>query len=116
MTPLRLVVTGGRDFFDYAEIERVLSQFADGPVVLAHGGARGADELCARFAVTRGWEVRRFPADWTRWGKRAGVLRNQQMIDEFHPDVAVAFPGGRGTADMVRRLKAANIATVMVMA
>jgi hypothetical protein len=113
VTPLRLVVTGGRAFFDYAKISDALSQFR-GPVVLAHGCARGADELCGRYANEHGWEVRRFPADWNRLGKRAGVLRNQQMIDEFRPDVAVAFPGGRGTADMVRRLKAADIATMEV--
>jgi len=111
---LRIVVTGGRDFYDYAKVETALAKFGGRPVELAHGCARGADSLAERFAATRGWGIRRFPADWHRWGKRAGVLRNQQMIDEFKPDIAVAFPGGRGTADMVRRLKAANIVTVEV--
>jgi hypothetical protein len=113
MTSLRIVVTGGRDFDDYAKVSGALGVFS-GSIELAHGCARGADSLCERYARSRGWTVRRFPADWNRLGKRAGVVRNQQMIDEFRPDVAVAFPGGRGTADMVRRLKVAEIVTMEV--
>jgi hypothetical protein len=118
MTVLRIVVTGGRDFSNYAKVEAALAKFGGRPVELAHGCARGADSLCDRYARGRGWEVRQFQANWRRADgsvdRGAGVKRNQQMIDEFKPDIAVAFPGGRGTADMVRRLKAANIVTVEV--
>ena len=47
--------------------------------------------------------------DWKKYGKKAGPLRNQQMLEEGKPDLVVAFPGGNGTADMVRRAKKANI-------
>jgi hypothetical protein len=112
LTPLRLVVTGGRDFADYDKVCEALGKFS--AAVLAHGGARGADSLAGKYACSKGWGLRVFPADWKRYGNRAGLVRNQQMIDEFKPDVAVAFPGGRGTADMVRRLKAANITTIVI--
>lgn len=49
------------------------------------------------------------PADWKTHGKRAGSIRNQKMIDDYHPQLVVAFPGGAGTADMVRRARAAGI-------
>ena len=48
------------------------------------------------------------PADWTKHGKAAGPIRNQKMLDEC-PDLVVAFPGGKGTADMVRRAMKAGI-------
>ena len=50
-----------------------------------------------------------FPADWKVRGRAAGHIRNQQMLDEGRPHLVVAFPGGRGTADMVRRARAAGI-------
>lgn len=49
-----------------------------------------------------------FPRSATN-GKAAGPIRNQRMLDEGKPDLVVAFPGGRGTADMVRRAKAAGV-------
>ncbi|MGL5734934.1 MAG: hypothetical protein ACRCYS_08705 [Beijerinckiaceae bacterium] len=65
--------------------------------------------MCAEWAQQRGIPVLRYPADWDRYGKGAGHLRNQQMIDEGAPTAAVAFPGGRGTADMVARLHRASV-------
>lgn len=56
--------------------------------------------------------VRAFPADWHRDGKAAGPIRNRRMLLEGMPDLVVAFPGGRGTADMVRRARAAGIEVV----
>jgi hypothetical protein len=47
-----------------------------------------------------------YPADWTRHGKAAGPKRNQLMLDKEKPDLVIAFPGGKGTADMVARAKA----------
>jgi hypothetical protein len=108
---MRVVVTGGRDFADTALVDRALSAVhrKHGISTLIEGEARGADRLCAQWAVRLDIPVARFPADWDTHGKRAGHLRNQQMIDEGKPNAAVAFPGGRGTADMVRRLHSAGI-------
>jgi hypothetical protein len=54
-----------------------------------------------------------FPADWKRHGKSAGPLRNQEMLDAA-PDLVIAFPGGRGTADMVRRAKSVNVKVIEI--
>lgn len=64
------------------------------------------------YAADHGISAEGFPADWRKYGKSAGPLRNQQMIDEGKPDLVVAFPGGTGTADMVRRAKAAGIRVI----
>jgi hypothetical protein len=81
--------------------------------MIIHGGASGADRLAGEWAASRGIPVEVHPADWQKYGRAAGPIRNQQMIDR-KPDMVVAFPGGRGTADMVRRVRMAGIELVVV--
>ncbi len=76
---------------------------------LIQGGARGADYFAWEWANERGVMCGSYPADWDAHGKRAGPIRNQQMIDEGKPDGVVAFPGGRGTKDMVDRAEKAGL-------
>jgi len=53
-----------------------------------------------------------FPPEWKRYGPKAGPIRNKQMLDEGRPDLVVAFPGGNGTNDMVKKAKAAGIEVI----
>jgi len=73
------------------------------------GGARGADTMAARWAESRGVELYVVTAEWDKLGRKAGPIRNQRMLSEHKPELAVAFPGGRGTDDMVRRAESAGI-------
>lgn len=115
---MRVLVCGGRDYQDRNAVWRELDRVADvseadllgKPLVIIHGACRtGADQLADEWAVTNYKQIDEFPAHWNRDGKAAGPIRNQRMIDEGKPDIVIAFPGGRGTADMVRRAKAAGI-------
>lgn len=81
---------------------------------LVHGAAPGADSLAKEWADLRGISSFGFPADWATHGKAAGPMRNQRMLDEGKPNVVIAFPGGRGTADMTRRARAAGIPVVLI--
>lgn len=83
-------------------------------VVWISGMARGADKLPfgARHSLEE--KIQEFPADWKTHGKAAGFIRNQQMLDEGKPDLVVAFPGGRGTADMISRAKKAGVKVIEV--
>jgi hypothetical protein len=82
---------------------------------IIHGKARkGADQFAAYWGNRMMIDVRPFPADWRTYGKAAGPIRNQRMIDEGKPDLVIAFPGGRGTADMIRRAEAAGIEVIKV--
>lgn len=78
-------------------------------ITIISGGATGADSAAIDFAVTHYCQFKVFKADWKKLGKAAGPIRNQQMIDEGEPDLAVEFPGGKGTADMRSRLDKAKI-------
>lgn len=107
---MKVLVCGGRDFTDREFLFAVLDQFhqTEGIALLIHGAARGADSLARDWARARGVWIRSCPADWRTHGLAAGPIRNQQML-ELLPDVVIAFEGGKGTADMVRRARKAGV-------
>jgi hypothetical protein len=105
---MKVLVCGGRDFDDGARLREVMNSLHEnlGPItVLVHGAAAGADSMAGTWATIRHIEVRAYPADWKKHGRSAGPIRNQQMLDAEKPELVVAFPGGRGTAHMVRIAK-----------
>jgi hypothetical protein len=86
-----------------------------GPIaVIIHGGAKGADMLAEKWAVYNGVRHQKFAADWAAHGPAAGPIRNRRMLVEGKPDVVIAFPGGRGTADMVWQARDAGVEVVVV--
>jgi predicted Rossmann-fold nucleotide-binding protein len=101
--PLRLLVCGGRDYVDRDAVWRALDKLnaVRGVACVIQGGAAGADRLAYEWATEREVQVEHFPANWTLYGRAAGPIRNRQMIADGRPDGVVAFPGGRGTADMI---------------
>lgn len=113
----RLLVCGGRNFSDKALLVATLDDvliWLGGIDVLIEGEARGADRMARNWAVQLDIPVLKFPANWDKFGKAAGPIRNQLMLDEGKPTHAVAFydrprDESRGTADMVRRLKKAGV-------
>lgn len=107
---MKLLVCGGRDFFDAERMHRLLDLIW--PSFIIQGGARGADSLAANWAAKRGVPMRCFPADWHNHGKAAGHIRNKQMLDEGKPDMVLAFPGGAGTANMVGQAKQRGVPVV----
>lgn len=88
-----------------AFVAKTLDPLRGEMTLLIHGDARGADRLAARWAVQNGVPVKAFPANWRAHGLAAGPMRNEQMLVEGMPQLVIAFPGGRGTADMVRRVR-----------
>jgi hypothetical protein len=113
---VRLLVCGGRAFVDrdaaFIAIDRVRAE--RGIALVIHGAARGADTLGGEWGEARGVPVLVFPADWEGLGRAAGPIRNQRMLDEGRPDLVLALPGGRGTADMVLRATLAGVEVIEV--
>lgn len=114
---MRLLVCGGRTFEDEAELCRTLDAFHDiRPVkLLIEGGARGADVMAGRWAEARGIVHRCFEADWERYRSAAGPIRNRQMLEEGRPDLVMAFPGGKGTANMVEQAREAGVEVLLAV-
>lgn len=111
---MKLCVTGGRTYADRATLFEVLDLAHELLTIdaLAHGQARGADALAAAWCRARGVQCVPFPADWQRHRKAAGPIRNRLMLQQFAPDVLIAFPGGSGTADCVAAARALGVRVV----
>jgi predicted Rossmann-fold nucleotide-binding protein len=108
---MRVLVCGGRDFSDAAAVRRALQAVHDKYLIglIIEGGALGADRLARQWAIDNGVPYCTYAADWKKHGKAAGPMRNERMIAEGEPDAVVAFPGGRGTADMIGKARAAGL-------
>lgn len=112
----RVLVCGGRDYRDWESAYKVLdaAHYANPIECLIHGAARGADSIAADWAESRLVPIEPYPADWKRDGRGGGPVRNQRMLDEGKPHMVIAFPGGAGTADMVKRAEKAGIPVVKI--
>ena len=118
---LVIAAGGGRDLaWPHQRVAAELLARSGGRLVhlLLHGGARGADAAIARAAHQLGWSALVMPAEWRRHGRAAGPIRNRELLElavaraEAHtsPGVStsvlvVAFPGGSGTASLVREAR-----------
>lgn len=100
--PRRILVCGGRDYNDAAHVDEVLTRIYRDGAVFCHGAYRGADTLCDDWCKAKGIPVTPFPAEWDKYKGSAGPRRNRRMFKEFKPDLVIAFPGDKGTADMIR--------------
>ncbi len=116
---VKVLGCGSRKWTDRVAIRREFSKLPLGTVVV-HGSAPGADSIIDDVARELGFEVRRYPADWNRYPKAAGPIRNSEMLKMEHRpeepiDRGLAFTkdieDSRGTRDMVRKLRAKFIPT-----
>lgn len=95
----RVCVCGSRDYNDYVSMSRILDRLRCKYDIteIVSGTANGADKLGELYASEHNISIKRFPADWNTYGKRAGYIRNERMV--CYSDMVVAFWNGtsRGT-------------------
>ena len=131
---MRVLVCGGRKYGDASMVYGILDgvKRTSGVTAIIEGGATGADALARKWAKNNGlvpitetaaWSdlthrdaVLRNRQDGSQYDARAGIRRNQLMLDKHKPQMCIVFPGGDGTADMCRRARAAGITVVEVSA
>jgi len=114
---VRLIVAGTRTFKDYQHLERTLDKLLANlmkqgkTIEIVSGGARGADLLGELYAINRGLALRRIPAEWERFGKAAGHIRNQKM--SWYGTHLAAFWDGEsgGTKNMISTARQDGLAT-----
>ena len=117
----RMIVAGSRYFQDYdvmcSNLDDIIASIPDSIEVIS-GHAPGADSLGERYAREHGMKLRVFPAHWVLYGKAAGVIRNQEMVDFARKTSAVAVffwdGASRGTRDSIRRARRAGIDTKII--
>lgn len=115
---MRVLICGDRNWDDYVAVRDTLKVFKETSEVscVIEGEAYGADSHGRAAAEELGIPVEPYPADWKKYGKGAGPIRNQQMLDEGKPDLVLAFHDklqeSKGTKDMVLRSQKAGIKTI----
>lgn len=109
---MNLLIAGSRYFTDYSLanefINSCLQDFKEEQVTILSGGCRGADAIGERYANEHGYGLCRYPADWKRYGKAAGPIRNRIMVE--NADVIICFlgensRGSRSVIDIAHRLE-----------
>lgn len=115
----RIIVCGSRSWHDRQKIESTLYDLAlefGADLTIVHGCAKGADRIAEQEAQKAGLLIERHPAEWERFGKAAGPMRNVVMA-ERGADLCVAFWDGRstGTAHMLTEAEKRGIPTRIVM-
>jgi hypothetical protein len=116
MRPTRILVTGSRTWDDFPTIAKaVREQLPDEgwegqDFVVVHGGANGADTLADRAARFWGVAIEVHYPSWNTYGRKAGPLRNQRMVD-LGASICLAFiqDESRGATDCLKRAEKAGI-------
>ena len=114
---MRVLVCGDRYWNDWQYLYDTLDELKDKIDVIIEGEAPGADTMALRWAKDSGIPVERYPAQWDKYGKSAGPIRNKQMLDEGKPDLVIAFhaniSASRGTKNMISQAQAAGIQVIL---
>lgn len=105
-----ILVCGGRKYDNPIAMNSFLDAVHKRHTIkeIVHGDASGADRMAGRWAENADVKCTAVPADWKRYGRSAGPIRNAEMLKK-DIDIVVAFPGGRGTADMINRAEKAGV-------
>src|SRR5215203_4448097 len=113
---MNVIVSGGRAYFDQVKVDDVLDtlNWQRHIDAILQGGATGADELARNWAERRRVRIRTYISGKTSGGRSSWSKGNQRMVDEGRPDLVVAFPGVRRTADLVRRAKDACVTVLLI--
>lgn len=100
---MKIIIAGSRNFDDYFKVQLYMYGFIQigWDVEIVSGTAKGADQLGERFAKENNYKLKQFPADWNKYGKSAGYIRNEEMAK--YADVLIAFWDGesKGTKHMI---------------
>jgi hypothetical protein len=115
-TDIKIIVAGSRTFNNYVLVKYYLDKIINNRtnIEIVSGGARGADYLGEKYAKEHSLNLSSFPADWTKYGKSAGFVRNREMA--IYADVLVAFWDGnsKGTRHMINLAKENNLKTKII--
>ena len=115
---MRVLVCGGRDYRDGGrvreELNKIDGELERGIHLVIQGGALGADRAAENWALDHEVPTVRVNAQWSKYGRKAGPLRNRRMLIEWDADLVLAFPGGRGTQNMVDLAKEYNCKVVQI--
>lgn len=111
---MRIIIAGGRFFNDYNYLKKSLdpllgNYYDSNELEIVSGGAIGVDALGERYAKEKGFTITKFNADWEKYGKSAGPIRNKQMADYAHGLIAFWDGESKGTKNMIKNAQNNNL-------
>lgn len=105
----RIAVTGGRNFMNFLIIRKAFKEIhLNENDIIIHGGCTGCDQLCAEVAKEFKANIEEHPANWNKYGRAAGPIRNEEMLKN-NIDMLLAFRGGIGTDNCIKKAKELQI-------
>lgn len=114
---MKVLVCGDRNWTNKSKIREELEALHNVNLII-HGAARGADTLAGKAAKELNILVIEYPAEWSKYGKAAGIIRNRVMLDD-NPDLILAFHShirlSKGTADTVTEARRRGIPTRIII-
>ena len=110
---MRMAIVGSRDFRNLDKVQAFV-RLLDKDIIIVSGGARGVDRVAEREAEACGLQTMIFPAQWDIYGKRAGFVRNREIV--AHADELVAFWDGKskGTAHSIELAQQKGIPVLVI--
>lgn len=103
---MKLAIIGSRNFTDYQLFLTKVNEFIEKygkPEIIISGGANGADTMAERWAKENQINIMIFHPEWDKYGKKAGILRNSDIVDASTHILAFPSKNGRGTQDSIRK-------------
>ena len=103
---MKIVIFGSRTINNMRELEKAIQDAGYPITIVISGGARGVDTLAHTWATKNALPSYVLTANWNMYGKRAGILRNNEMASLADAGIAVWDGASRGTAHMISRMEA----------
>jgi hypothetical protein len=111
---MKIIITGGRDYADYIMVHDIIESL--NPELIIQGGCpTGADRLAMDSASELEIDCITYEADWNKYGKSAGPIRNKLMCSENTSAIVIAFPGGKGTENCIQEAVKLNMLVMRVV-
>ena len=115
--PARVLVCGSRGWSDTETLYKWLSILPKGSTII-EGEATGADRLARIWGKQLGFKIEAYPAEWQRFGRRAGTIRNEKMLRLGKPQLVIAFHSdiqeSRGTLHMISLARRRGLHVILV--
>ncbi len=116
-----MIVAGGRDFADEELLTSTLDELREelDNIEIVSGHASGADKMAEAYAKKKGIPLKTFPAEWKKYGRAAGPIRNREMLSyimEGNPVVTAFWDGqSKGTKNMINQARKAGVDCRVIM-
>jgi predicted Rossmann fold nucleotide-binding protein DprA/Smf involved in DNA uptake len=99
---MKIGIVGGRNFTDYQKLKKHLDSIKDQITEIISGGAKGADSLAERYAIENNIPLTKYLPEWNKFGKRAGIIRNEYIVKDSDQIIAVWDGVSKGTKNTIQ--------------